>query len=74
MASVIRIVAVLALVGVGLTACGKKGTLESPELANEKEASADASGDKDDSAKKAKAAKAAEKAENSTFILDPLLR
>jgi predicted small lipoprotein YifL len=68
MASVIRIVAVLALVGVGLTACGKKGTLESPEIADEKSASSASSGDKDASAKKARPD------DNHSFILDPLLR
>ena len=68
MASIIRIVAVLALVCVGLTACGKKGTLESPEMADEKPATSDASGDKDASARKARPA------DNRSFILDPLLR
>lgn len=68
MAKVIRVLAALALVSVALTACGKRGTLEAPDVAEEKSASAGSP------ATEGGAKKAAKAEEQGTFVLDPLLR
>jgi predicted small lipoprotein YifL len=66
MASVIRVIAVLALVGAALTACGKRGALEPPESSDETPAAQSSTGDG--------ATKKAKSEESRPFILDPLLR
>jgi predicted small lipoprotein YifL len=69
MANIIRVLAALALVGVTLTACGKRGTLETPGSAvDEAGASKSASAAGDGGAGEAKPEK------QQSFILDPLLR
>jgi predicted small lipoprotein YifL len=78
MASVIRVLAMLTLVSVALTACGKRGVLEAPDAAEERPAasgSAKASGGAGSGGGGGGGSGEKKKAdEQRTFVLDPLLR
>lgn len=67
MANVVRVLAALAVVSVALTACGKRGTLEAPDVAEDKAAVGRQAADNGGK-------KAAKSEDQQTFVLDPLLR